>query len=170
MENCKYHPDRPAVRHCKVCGAPLCEECEKVDEKYLSCPRCAKKQLEFERANYKRGLNYLYMALVCLALDVVLFVIDLCVVKNPASQMTYMIVSIVFFVLFLPFCIWLLVRRKNSIKKISNLLTIAMREDDSKDRALAQDFLNKQNQKFGGQNEQKQSETEKQEKPTNDKK
>ncbi len=27
MENCRYHPDRPAAATCARCGAPICEEC-----------------------------------------------------------------------------------------------------------------------------------------------
>ena len=147
MENCKFHPDRIAVRHCKVCGAPLCEECEKVEEKYLCCPKCAKKQLQFEMTNYKRGLIYLYLALVCIALDIALFVIELLVVKNVQSQKTYMIVSIVFFALFLPFCVWLLVKRKIAIKRLSDLITLASRDEVSQDKVFAKKFESNLSQK-----------------------
>ena len=115
MESCKFHSQNEAVTRCKICGAPLCEECEKVYQKYHACPKCANKQLQFELSNYKRGLKYIYLALACLVADFALFVTELIISKSITN--VYLIVSIIFFVLFTPFCIWLVINRTIKIKK-----------------------------------------------------
>ena len=125
MENCKFHKDKESVTRCKICGSSLCESCEKVYQKYHACPKCVKNQLAFELQNYKRGLKYIIFALVCLLVDLVLFITELAVAKSVANS--YLILSIVFFVAFAPFCIWILVRRSIQIKKITELLKLVER-------------------------------------------
>ena len=151
MESCKFHSQNEAVTRCKICGAPLCEECEKVYQKYHACPKCANKQLQFELSNYKRGLKYIYLALACLVADFALFVTELIISKSITN--VYLIVSIIFFVLFTPFCIWLVINRTIKIKKLTKLITISQRENVSqKDQKIAKSF---ENNIKNAQNEQK---------------
>ena len=43
--NCKYH-EKEAVEKCKVCGAPLCEDCAKFQEENGTCPACSNGNIE----------------------------------------------------------------------------------------------------------------------------
>ena len=144
MESCKIHGEKPAVTRCKICGSALCEECEKVHQKYHACPRCANQQLMFELANYKRGFKFVCFALACLLLDFALFVTELVVSKSITSA--YMIASIIFFVLFAPFCIWLVINRVIKIKKLTEIIKLSQREMPSKqDEQVAKNFENEIN-------------------------
>lgn len=140
MENCKFHKEKEAVSRCKVCGAALCDECEKVHQKYHACPKCVKGQLTFELSNYKQGLIYIFLALACLVADLALLITKIIMSKGEMSAI--LIVSIVFFVLFAPFCIWLLVDRILKIKKLSNLLKNVeeVPADDKQDKKIAEKF------------------------------
>lgn len=139
MENCKFHGEKPAVTRCKICGAPICEECEKVHQKYHACPKCANNQLVFELSNYKRGFKFVCLAIACLLIDFALFVTEIVVSKSITSA--YLIASIIFFVLFTPFCIWLVVNRVIKIKKLTELIKLSQREKPSKqDEQVAEKF------------------------------
>lgn len=143
MENCKFHKEKEAVTKCKICGAKLCEECENVQEKYKACPKCAKKQLLYQYSNLKRQLLYVYLALACLLVDIVLFVTEIFISSSITNA--YMIGSIVFISIFTPFCMWLLISRLLKVKKVKELIKLAEREDvgvDDKDKKTAENFEN----------------------------
>ena len=155
MENCKFHIGKKAVSRCKVCGAALCDECEKVNQKYHACPKCVKGQLAFELSNYKQGLIYIFLALACLVADLALLITEIVMSKGAMSVM--LIVSIVFLVLFAPFCIWLLVNRILKVKKLSDLLKhIAEASVDNKqDKEIAEKFEESTKKENHSDNKQK---------------
>ena len=141
MENCKFHNDKPAVTKCKICGAALCEGCEKIQQKYHACPKCVNKQLMFELSNHKRGFKYVCLALICLVADFALFVTELVISKSITNG--YMIASIIFFAAFAPFCIWLVIDRSLKIKKLTELIKLSQREKPSdQDEKIAKEFEN----------------------------
>ncbi len=46
MQNCEYHPDKPAVATCNMCGVPLCGHCASPDEHgRVICRRCFSERL-----------------------------------------------------------------------------------------------------------------------------
>ena len=144
MENCKYHQNKEAVTRCKLCGAPLCEACEDIHQKYQACPKCAKNQINFELYNCKRGLKYIYLAIACLLADLVLFATELIISSNVSKA--YLFISIGFFVLFTPFCVWLAINRHLKIKKLNELIKLTERkplsERNKSDDEISKKFEN----------------------------
>ena len=46
MQTCEYHPGKPAVEKCGMCGVPLCKECSVPDEHgRVICRRCTAERL-----------------------------------------------------------------------------------------------------------------------------
>ena len=67
MDECFFHPGRPAVIRCKQCGKPLCSQCRYITEYGIFCGEdCAKKfeifykrveELEKRRKPEKKGIK-----------------------------------------------------------------------------------------------------------------
>jgi multidrug efflux pump subunit AcrB len=77
--NCEYHQDRQETTECNVCKKPLCAECAKIQEKFGACAKCAKKQIDRVYQNYKQGLKFNIMSIVCFVAFLIVYVVDVCI-------------------------------------------------------------------------------------------
>ena len=75
--SCHLHNQKQEVSHCNVCGKPICNECLDVQNYYESCPSCSKEHLKDLYANYKKGLIFNILSVICIVAFFVVFAIDI---------------------------------------------------------------------------------------------
>ena len=90
--NCEFHKDRESVSKCKICGKELCEECDKINQKYSACPSCAKNAVARYYQNFKRGFMFNILSIICSVAFVVMYIISL--VQKKLS-LSYIIIGAV---------------------------------------------------------------------------
>ena len=117
--NCIYHK-KEAVSKCKVCGAPLCDECEEFQNKNGCCEACAR---DLEARTYKTqksGLMYNILSLVCAIGFLVLYIISFSKLLLPYKIAGGIIIGIL-----LPLTVIMLIFTLRSNKKSKNNINIA---------------------------------------------
>ena len=120
--NCEYHKDREAVAKCKVCGKDLCEECDKVNQKYSACPNCAKSTLQTYHQNIKRGFLFNILSIVCSVAFLVMYVVA------PALQklnLGYIIAGAIIIAILVPASIFMLCYSLRNMKAYKEIIDLA---------------------------------------------
>lgn len=117
--SCHIHNQKKEVSRCKVCGNPICGECQDVQNYYDGCPKCKKESLQDLQKNYKRGLFANILSVVCIIAFFVFYAIE--VVARTASQ-TIVIAGAVLGGIMAAVSIALLIRTIVKISKLGKLL------------------------------------------------
>ena len=117
--SCHIHKNKQEISKCKVCGKPICSECQNIQNYYDACPSCSKEKLLSLQTNYKRGLFANILSVLCIALFFVFYAIDL---KNGDAGQTYIILGAIFGGLLAVVSVLLLVRTIVKIVKLKRLL------------------------------------------------
>ena len=120
--NCEFHKDREAVAKCKVCGKDLCEECNKVNQKYSACPSCAKSTLQTYHQNIKRGLMFNVLSIICSVAFVVMYVVALALQK---LNLGYIIAGAIIIAILVPASIFMLCYSLRNMKEYKEVIEVA---------------------------------------------
>lgn len=120
--NCKFHKDREAVAKCKICGKDLCEECNKVNQKYLACPNCAKTTLQTYYQNIKRGLMFNVLSIICSFAFVVMYIVTLALQKLSTA---YIVAGAIIIAVLVPASIFMLCYSLKNMREYKAVIDIA---------------------------------------------
>lgn len=120
--NCKFHKDREAVAKCKICGKDLCEECNKVNQKYSACPSCAKTTLQTYYQNIKRGLMFNVLSIICSFAFVVMYIVTLALQKLSTA---YIVAGAIIIAVLVPASIFMLCYSLKNMREYKAVIDIA---------------------------------------------
>ena len=123
---CKYHSDKKAVSKCQVCGADLCDECSDYQNKYDSCPLCAKIYASKTFLTYKNNFTYNLISVVCAVTFLVLYIASLCTKKLNTM---FIIIGAIEISILLPVSVYLLINSAKKIKIYKKLVENAIKND-----------------------------------------
>src|SRR5574344_827805 len=141
--NCKYHNEKESTAKCKICGAPLCPECDEVQKKYFGCPNCAKKYLTQVFQNYTRGLVYNILSVICFVAFVVLYIVDLSL-KNLNTL--FIVLGAVIIAVLGSLSIFLFCYTLKKIKKIKSILLLTTEQERIDEKLENENKQNIENQ------------------------
>lgn len=128
--NCEFHKDREAVSKCKVCGKDLCEECDKVNQKYSACPGCAKNALQTYHQNIKRGFMFNILSIICSVAFVAMYIVALALQK---LSLGYIIAGAVIIAILVPASIFMLCYSLKNMKAYKKVIDIAEEKEQKND-------------------------------------
>lgn len=129
--NCEFHKDREAVAKCKVCGKDLCEECDKVNQKYSACPSCAKTTLQTYHQNIKRGFLFNILSIICSVAFVVMYVVALALQK---LSLGYIIAGAVIIAILVPASILMLLYSLKNMKAYKQIIELSEAKEQKNDQ------------------------------------
>lgn len=124
--SCKYHSDKEAVSKCNVCGADLCKECSDYQDKYDSCPVCAKIYASTTFLTYKNNFTYNMISVVCAVTFLILYIVSL--FTNKLNTL-FIIIGAIAIVILLPVSIFLTANSAKKIKIYKKLVENAIKND-----------------------------------------
>ena len=117
--SCHIHKNKQEISKCKVCGKPICSECQNIQNYYDACPSCSKEKLMSLQTNYKRGLFANILSVLCIALFFAFYAMD---IKNGDAEQSLIIWGAIFGGIFAVVSVLLLVRTIVKISKLKRLL------------------------------------------------
>ena len=119
--SCKYHSEREEVAKCNVCGAPLCNECEKFQKKFATCVKCSEHEVKNIYGKFKRGLCLNIFTILCAITFLVMFIIES---VNGNLTQAFFIIGIVVVAIMIPLSVLFLVFTIINIKKYKSYLEL----------------------------------------------
>lgn len=133
--NCKFHPEAEAVTTCAVCGAGMCSACDagafarlEKNEQPL-CIECAFKEAEENVNSGERYLKIMKVKLIFATIFVVLSIFPLISTFGiifGGGEMSNIIFTIIFIILFWFLAGRILVTRKEKMKTMSDRIGLGL--------------------------------------------
>ncbi|HAJ78102.1 MAG TPA: hypothetical protein DCO89_03445 [Clostridiales bacterium] len=124
--NCKYHTNHEAVSKCNICGANLCKECSDYQNKYDSCPVCAKIYASSTFLTYKNNFTYNLISVICAGAFLILYILSL--FTNKLSSL-FIIIGAVAIGFLLPVSVVLTVINAKKLKIFKKLIENAVKNE-----------------------------------------
>lgn len=127
--SCKFHSQNQDEAKCKICGAPLCKQCDQFQQRYGGCPSCANNYIYHIYQNFKRGKTYNILSIVFSALFVLMYIVNLC--TGPVD-IAFIIIGAIVIAVLVPASIVMFVYTQKNLKKFGEYLQLGSQDAQTK--------------------------------------